>query len=467
MKSGYEPRIEQQTMAGLIEDALSRQQTQRVGILPIEAATGTGKTLAYLVPGALHAAKSGSRLLVSTYTISLGAQILHKDGPIAQIVVEAAIGKRPRIAHMRGRRHFVSPSRARAVGNLLRDDGLPSAAWKPYLEIADATGRAVSLAGEALEAGDLSESAQDLIEASLLDRIEEAMGFPLAREDICLLASSPDDELAVHHLSRSLAADAAILITTHAYTAISLARKALLGAEENPFDMLVVDEVDQWANAASSVSLVSASMTDLHRSIDNVLDAGRHLKNSTKLIEKAAIAIRSVEALTELAPKTPDSVELLSADDRAIGLLASVVNKLEDLVHVAAGCRTHTAAVADALRDRVDDLKRIQRAVVGNETDFWTPRWTTSRVHGLPSIGVAGRAPGRILKRLWSGGGSSEPLARTIVLTSATLSTPGFQNSSRWRAIEIATGVDPSSGMVLTERLVAKQAARPARPPPL
>jgi len=84
-KLRYEPRGEQQTMAGLIEEALSRQQSQRVGILPIEAATGTGKTLAYLVPGALHAARSGSRLLVSTHTISLGMQILHKDGPVAQM----------------------------------------------------------------------------------------------------------------------------------------------------------------------------------------------------------------------------------------------------------------------------------------------------------------------------------------------------------------------------------------------
>ena len=116
-----------------------------------------------------------------------------------------------------------------------------------------------------------------------MDRIEEAMGFSLAREDICLLASSADDELAIYQLSRALAADATILITTHAYTAISLARKALLGAEENPFDMLVVDEADQWASAASSVSLVSASMTDLHRSIDNVLEAGRHLKNRPSL----------------------------------------------------------------------------------------------------------------------------------------------------------------------------------------
>ena len=76
----YEPRAEQQTMAGVIEEALLRQKTQPVGILPIEAATGTGKTLAYLVPGALHAAKCGSRLLVSTHTIALGARSFTKMG---------------------------------------------------------------------------------------------------------------------------------------------------------------------------------------------------------------------------------------------------------------------------------------------------------------------------------------------------------------------------------------------------
>ena len=450
-KLRYEPRGEQQIMAGLIEEALSRQQSQRVGILPIEAATGTGKTLAYLVPGALHAARGGSRLLVSTHTISLGVQILHKDGPVAQNVVEAVTGKRPRIAHMRGRRHFVSSSRARAVGNLLREDGLPRAAWVPYLELADTCSRTVSLAAEALEAGDLSESAQDLIETTLLDRVEENVGFALARDDICLCSSSPEDELAIYHLSRALAAEATILITTHAYTAISLARKALLGAEENAFDMLVVDEADQWASAASSVSLVSTSMTDLHQIIENLLAASRHLRNPAEFIEQAARTLRSVEALTELAPKTPDSVKLLSAGDPSIGLLSTVVSNVYNLVHIASRRRSHTAAAADALRDKFDDLKRIHRAVVGNESEFWAPRWTTSRVEGLPSIGVAGRAPGRILKRLWSYDGSSEPLARTIVLTSATLSTPGFRDTSRWRAIEIATGADPSSGMVLTD----------------
>jgi hypothetical protein len=105
----------------------------------------------------------------------------------------------------------------------------------------------------------------------------------------------------------------------------------------------------------------------------------------------------------------------------------------------------------DALKAKSADLKRIYLAGTGNESHFWSPRWTTSRVQGLPSIGISGREPGRILKRLWSPAEGSRPYARTIVLTSATLSTPGFKESSMWRSIEIATGADPSSGLMLTD----------------
>ena len=243
-------------MAGLIEAALSRQEGQAVGILPVEAGTGTGKTLAYLVPGALHAAACGSRMLISTHTIALGTQIMRKDGPIAQAVVEAAIGRKPRLAHMRGRTNFMSPSRARAVGNLLREDGLAPAAWKPYLELAEVAARAITNAAIALADADVSEDSKVLVETCLLDRMEDEAGVWLSRDDVCLLASSPEQELAVHQLARALAEDATILVTTHAYTAIALARRALFDAATDSFDILVIDEADQWASAAASVSFV-------------------------------------------------------------------------------------------------------------------------------------------------------------------------------------------------------------------
>ena len=436
------------------EQALERQNSSRVGIVPIEAGTGIGKTLAYLCPGALHASATGSRMLVSTHTIALGEQIMRKDGPIAQSIVEAFSGKRPRIAHMRGRTHFVSPSRALAVGSLLRDDGLPPSAWQPYLDVAHAASRSLNLALQALADDDDSEEAEAIVVASLLESYEEATGILLARDDICLLASSRDGELAAHRLSRKLATTASILVTTHAYTATSLARKALFGAIEEPFALLVIDEADQWASAAASVSLVSASMAELRRSIDAILSANRHAKSNKstdRIAQLSAQALDSIDALAGLAPTAPGRTTALRADDNAIKLLGTICSQADEIIALAAQRRSHTAAASDVLRDRADDLKRITNATQNNETDFWVPHWTTSRIHGLPSIGVKGRMPGRIMKRLWEGAPDSEPLARTIILTSATLSTPGFNDAVRWKSIELATGADPLSGMVLTD----------------
>ncbi|MEA2770762.1 MAG: ATP-dependent helicase DinG [Acetobacteraceae bacterium] len=451
LSQAYEPRTEQQAVAGLIETALSRQETQAVGILPIEAGPGTGKTLAYLVPGALHASVRGSRMLVSTHTIALGTQIMRKDGPIAQAVVEGAIGRKPRLAHMRGRTNFMSPSRARAVGNLLREDGLPSSAWRPYLDLAEIAAGAITKAAIALAEGDVSEDSRVLVETCLLDRMEDEAGVRLSREDVCLLASSPEQELALHRLARALAKEATILVTTHAYTAVALARRALFDAATDSFDILVIDEADQWASAASSVSLLSLSLSELGRTIEAVLQSSRHAKDRQGITKYSQVALDALDHLREMAPKGPEERQPIERDDGTLRALTEMRTGIDRVLQLAGQNRRHTAAAADVLRDRAEMIGRIGLAVSGNETDFWITRWKTSRVQGLPSIDVQGRAPGRILKRLWTAHEGSAPLARTVVLTSATLATPGFKEEARWKAIEIATGADPSSGMVLTD----------------
>jgi ATP-dependent DNA helicase DinG len=390
-------------------------------------------------------------MLVSTHTIALGTQIMRKDGPIAQAVVEAALGRKPRLAHMRGRTNFMSPSRARAVGNLLREDGLPRSAWTPYLELAEIAARAVTKASIALADDDTSEGSKVLVEACLLDRMEDEAGIWLSREDVCLLASSPEQELAVHRLARALAQEATILVTTHAYTASALTRRALFDAATNSFDILVVDEADQWASAASSVSLLSLSLNDLRRTIEAVLQSSRHTKDRKDITKCSQRALDALDTLREMAPKRPDERQFVERGDGTLRALTKVRTDIDRVLQLAGQNRGHTAAAADALRDTAEMIGRIGRAVSGAETDFWVARWKTSRVHGLPSIDVQGRAPGRILKRLWMNHEGSVPLARTVVLTSATLATQGFSEGSRWKAIEMATGADPSSGIVLTD----------------
>lgn len=74
---GFEARLEQQKMMRNVLDAYHRKT-----ITLIEAGTGTGKSMAYLIPALLWAAQHQERTLISTNTINLQEQLIHKDIPL-------------------------------------------------------------------------------------------------------------------------------------------------------------------------------------------------------------------------------------------------------------------------------------------------------------------------------------------------------------------------------------------------
>lgn len=73
---GFESRQAQEQMMGNVIDAYNHDQ-----ISLIEAGTGTGKSLAYLIPALIWAAKRNERTVISTHTITLQEQLIHKDIP--------------------------------------------------------------------------------------------------------------------------------------------------------------------------------------------------------------------------------------------------------------------------------------------------------------------------------------------------------------------------------------------------
>ena len=91
---GYEPRSEQQQLADAVERALGSGEN-----LLVEAGTGVGKSLGYLVP----ALESGQRVVVSTATKALQEQLLTKDVPIAA----AALGRELKVAVVKGRNNYL------------------------------------------------------------------------------------------------------------------------------------------------------------------------------------------------------------------------------------------------------------------------------------------------------------------------------------------------------------------------
>ncbi len=78
----FEHRTEQLEMARDVAESL-----QNGGTMIVEAGTGTGKSLAYLVPAALWALKTGSTVIVSTHTINLQQQLEHKDIEFARQLI--------------------------------------------------------------------------------------------------------------------------------------------------------------------------------------------------------------------------------------------------------------------------------------------------------------------------------------------------------------------------------------------
>ena len=82
---GFEPRAEQVQMAQAVTEAINDGER-----IIIEAGTGVGKSLAYLLPAALYALANGKRVVISTNTINLQEQLLNKDVPILVEALKSA-----------------------------------------------------------------------------------------------------------------------------------------------------------------------------------------------------------------------------------------------------------------------------------------------------------------------------------------------------------------------------------------
>src|SRR5437899_8329646 len=98
----FEFRPQQQEMAAAVAKALEEERH-----LVIEAGTGVGKSLAYLAPAILFALERHKKAIVSTHTINLQEQLLHKDIPILKKVLPVEFDE----ALMKGRQNYLCPRR--------------------------------------------------------------------------------------------------------------------------------------------------------------------------------------------------------------------------------------------------------------------------------------------------------------------------------------------------------------------
>jgi len=99
---GGEDREGQLAMAEAVASTLGG-----AGHLLVQAGTGTGKSLAYLVPAILHATSPDRRVIVATATLALQHQLISRDLPRVADALEPLLGRRPTYAVLKGRHNYV------------------------------------------------------------------------------------------------------------------------------------------------------------------------------------------------------------------------------------------------------------------------------------------------------------------------------------------------------------------------
>ena len=98
----YEYRAEQVQMLRAVARAFSEGRH-----LIVEAGTGTGKSVGYLIPAAMWAKQNGERVVISTNTLNLQDQLVRKDIPDLQVALDLDF----KVAVLKGRSHYLCPRR--------------------------------------------------------------------------------------------------------------------------------------------------------------------------------------------------------------------------------------------------------------------------------------------------------------------------------------------------------------------
>ena len=207
--------------------------------LAVQAGTGTGKSLAYLVPAIRHAQAHGTTVVVSTATIALQRQLVDRDLPRLADALEPLLPERPTFAIQKGRNNYVCKHK------LMLDDA-PS---ESLIEEED-----LSWLGKHVKR--VAEWAQD---TETGDRDDLVPGVPdMAWRQVsvtsneCLGATRcPHGEECFAELARERTKDADIVVTNHALLAIdALADVAVLPEH----DAVIIDEAHELDGRITSVA---------------------------------------------------------------------------------------------------------------------------------------------------------------------------------------------------------------------
>src|ERR1041385_1135540 len=241
----YEHRPGQIKMA----EAVLRAFEQRRHLI-VEAGTGTGKTLAYLVPAIAAACGSGARIVISTGTKNLQEQLMEKDIPFLQDVLP----KKFRAAVMKGRNNYA------CLHRIKRAESTPILEGLDQIDQFDEVFRWVTQT-ETGDRGELSNLPENLPFWRHID----------ARSDTCLGQKCPDYDPCFITRMRQRAIDADVIVVNHHLFFADLAlRNGAYGAVLPDYAAVILDEAHQIEDVASEyfgLGVSSYQIDDLLRDL--------------------------------------------------------------------------------------------------------------------------------------------------------------------------------------------------------
>lgn len=264
---GFEAREGQIAMARAVAANIAHD-----GQLAVEAGTGTGKSLAYLVPALSHALRSGERVVISTHTLNLQEQVAERDMPAAAALAESAAGVPAgslRTAVLKGRSNYLCLER---WSQAIEADEPRSA------EQARVLARIAVWLGET-DRGDRAElyllgDERDhwrALAADTNDCLARRCSF--VREGTCFLQQARTEAAAAH-----------VLVVNHA---LLLANAAGGDQVLPPFRHLVVDEAHRLEGVATGQFGESVSLPEIAQLLDEASAGGGSiaaaLRNAARL----------------------------------------------------------------------------------------------------------------------------------------------------------------------------------------
>jgi ATP-dependent DNA helicase DinG len=375
--------------------------------LAVQAGTGTGKSLAYLVPAIHHAVATGGTVVISTATIALQRQLVDRDLPRVATALTALLGRAPTFAILKGRRNYLCLNKLHGGDDVDPADEL----FDPFQ--VSAMGRAVKRLHE--WAGKSETGDRDELVPGVPDATWRQVSVT-ARE--CLGATRcPVGDDCFAERARAAAGRADIVVTNHALLAIDAMDNRPVLPEH---DVVVVDEAHELVDRVTGVA--TAELTS-----GMVAAAARRCG---KLIDQA-VADRLTEAgeglalvLEDLAPGRWDALPaaaagVLSAVRDAAGSCRQSLGaeRREDPDH-AAGRKIAQAALDEVADTAVRLLGAFDEPDPGRRRDVV---WLADQGPDGARYRVLRAAP------LWVGGLLRERLfgRSTVILTSATLALGG------------------------------------------